>query len=70
MTTDPERTCAMDEMGSEESFQDVTVIKVPMTSEEKLLRRLGEVDRCVSFGGIGALTVNTKIRKQKILQLD
>lgn len=37
----------MEDMGSEESFQDAPAIQVPMTSEERLLRRLGEVDRCV-----------------------
>lgn len=59
----------MDEMGSEESFQEVPVIQVPMTSEERLLRRLGEVDRCVSLGTPVDLTVKAKIRKF-CLQLD
>lgn len=43
----------MDEMGSEESFQDVSAIHVPMTSEERLLRRLSEVDRCVKRVNVG-----------------
>eukprot|EP00752_Nemacystus_decipiens_P007893 g7052.t1 len=38
----------MDEMGSEESFQEVPAIQVPMTNEERLLRRLSEVDKFVA----------------------
>eukprot|EP00903_Cladosiphon_okamuranus_P014924 g13818.t2 len=38
----------MDEIGSEESFQDVPAIQLPITDEERLLRKLGEVDRFVA----------------------
>jgi len=35
----------MGEMGSEESFEGEQVVAIPLTREEKLLRRLGEVER-------------------------
>lgn len=46
--TDGEKFCGqkMDEMRSEESFQGVPEVQVPITGEERLFRRLGEVERC------------------------
>lgn len=37
-------------MGSEESFGQEPAVRVPMTQEEGLLRRLSEVERCVRVG--------------------
>lgn len=45
----------MDDMGSEESFGREPVNGIPMTQEEGLLRRLGEVERCVR-GCVGVLS--------------